>query len=193
MSKLEQFIKDNKDGFDSEKPSPEVWRNIQSHQNDKKVKMLDWWYYAKRVAAVVVIAGVSILLYEQLRSQEKMVAEIKAIQVDSVKTTNAEYEFPTEFKEAAVYYSMEIDEKMEEIETYSSEYPEIKKDIEYDIAELDQAFKDLKKDLNENVANEEILEAMIENYRLKVEILEDLLLELKELENQSDEDDEENI
>ena len=37
----------------------------------------------------------------------------------------------------------------------------------------------MKADLKDNVANQEVIEAIIENYRLRIAILEELLTELK--------------
>jgi hypothetical protein len=59
-----------------------------------------------------------------------------------------------------------------------------------DLEELDEVYLELKEDLKDNVANPEVIEAMILNYRVKLEILEDLLNQLKEKENQDDESDE---
>ena len=44
---------------------------------------------------------------------------------------------------------------------------------------MDQVFAELKTDLEENVDNEEVITAMMENYRLKLQILEEILVELE--------------
>lgn len=48
-----------------------------------------------------------------------------------------------------------------------------------DLEAMDAAFAELKADLNENVDNGEVIEAMMENYRLKLKILEEILVELE--------------
>ena len=48
-----------------------------------------------------------------------------------------------------------------------------------DLEAMDAAFAELKTDLNENVDNEEVVIAMMENYRLKLQILEEILAELE--------------
>lgn len=48
-----------------------------------------------------------------------------------------------------------------------------------DLQAMDEAFAELKGDLNENVDNEEVIMAMMENYRLKLQILEEILSELE--------------
>ena len=58
-----------------------------------------------------------------------------------------------------------------------------------DMEELDEVYNELKEDLKDNASNPEVIEAMILNYRVKLEILEDLLNQLKEKENQDYEND----
>jgi hypothetical protein len=45
---------------------------------------------------------------------------------------------------------------------------------------MDKAFDEIKKDLQDDAANEEVIEAMMNHYRLKLEILERMLDEIKE-------------
>jgi 3-hydroxyacyl-CoA dehydrogenase len=49
------------------------------------------------------------------------------------------------------------------------------------MSELDSMYYDLKSDLKDNMANQEVIEAIIENYRLKITILEDILTEITPL------------
>jgi len=55
--------------------------------------------------------------------------------------------------------------------------------------ELDEVYEELKEDLKDNASNPEVIEAMILNYRVKLEVLEDLLNQLKEKENQDEKDE----
>jgi hypothetical protein len=48
-----------------------------------------------------------------------------------------------------------------------------------DLNAMDDAFADLKSDLEDNVDNEEVIMAMMENYRLKLQILEEILSKLE--------------
>ena len=61
--------------------------------------------------------------------------------------------------------------------------PEIKKELNIDLSQLDSICSDLKKDLKDNVSNQEVVEALIQNYRIKIRLLEDMLTILKENEN----------
>jgi hypothetical protein len=51
----------------------------------------------------------------------------------------------------------------------------VREGIEQDLAGLDSALVQLKRDLKDNISNAEVIEAMIQNYRLKLAILEEVL------------------
>ena len=51
-------------------------------------------------------------------------------------------------------------------------------------------FNELKIDLKDDAANEEVIEAMIQNYRIKLQILEEILTQLKNADEQNTDDHE---
>ena len=48
-----------------------------------------------------------------------------------------------------------------------------------ELGELDGILRELKEDLNDDADNQEVVEAMMQNYMLKLEILEDMLEQIK--------------
>jgi hypothetical protein len=82
--------------------------------------------------------------------------------------------------EADLYYTSQINMKRDELFTLAGNQPEVMQDIDTELNDLDKVFQELKEDLNDNAANEEILEAMIQNYRLKLQILEDMLYMIRQ-------------
>jgi hypothetical protein len=88
--------------------------------------------------------------------------------------TNILQEIP-ELKEAEIYYTNLLNEKISQIEPLISRHPELEETLQQDLSELDSIYLELQKDLRDNIANDEVVEAMIQNYILKIEILEDLL------------------
>lgn len=81
---------------------------------------------------------------------------------------------PTELAEIEGYYEDEINQKVLMVKRQLDD-DRILKDLEL----MDQAFSELKADLQENVDNEEVVMAMMENYQLKLQILEEILQELE--------------
>jgi hypothetical protein len=83
--------------------------------------------------------------------------------------------FSSEAVEATAYYESQIRQKQDQVFRLMKGQPEVKEQITVDMAMLDSAMIEIKKDLKDNVSNREVIEAMIQNYRLKLQILEDVL------------------
>lgn len=79
-----------------------------------------------------------------------------------------------EISEIEGFYASQINQKVSLIKNH-----ETGDRILSDLEKMDEVFAELKSDLKENVDNEEVLMALMENYRLKLQILEDILNELE--------------
>ena len=95
-----------------------------------------------------------------------------------------------EIQETEQYYSQMVAQRYNELRPFLASDPVADEMLTADMEELDEVYEDLKEDLKDDVSNPEVIEAMILNYRVKLEILEDLLNQLKEKENQDYESDE---
>ncbi|MEM6829267.1 MAG: hypothetical protein AAGA66_02020 [Bacteroidota bacterium] len=80
---------------------------------------------------------------------------------------------PNEIAEMEGYYQEEINHKISLVKNQLED-----DQVLADFAHMDQAFAELKADLDENVDNEEVVIALMDNYRLKLKILEEILEEL---------------
>ena len=85
-----------------------------------------------------------------------------------------------ELSEVENYYESEINHKISLVKSQIDD-PEILDDLEA----RDHAFAELKLDLKDNVDNEEVIVAMMENYQLKLQILEEILRELDKEKSES--------
>jgi len=178
--RLEKFISDNRDQFDLFEPDEKLWTGIESGIHQKKPFRIGWKTVLWRAAAVLIIFAASFMLQEYLhqhrdvfseRSETKILREIPGLH------------------EAEVYYTSLLNEKIRQIEPLISEYPELGETIQQDLSELDSIYYELQLDLRDNIANDEVVEAMIQNYILKIQILEDLLEYMGETsKNQEDEE-----
>ena len=113
----------------------------------------------------------------------------KRVEIHASRWTGKPYE-KYDIMETEQYYSRMVSDRYEELQPFLVSDPAAKEMLATDMEELDEVYKELKKDLKDNASNPEVIEAMILNYRVKLEILEDLLYQLKEKENQDYEKDE---
>jgi hypothetical protein len=164
--RLEQFISDNRGQFDLYEPDDRLWAGIESGIRQKKTLRIGWKGLLWRAAVVVLIFGASFLLQEYLHQRRGMISEREQ--------TKILREIP-ELEEADIYYTGLLDEKLRLLEPLISEHPELGVSLNQDLSELDSIYLELHKDLRDNIANDEVVEAMIQNYVLKIQILEDLL------------------
>ena len=159
---LEDFIKANRDEFDFREPSHEVWEKIAT--KDKKTKVILLQSYLVRVAAVVAIAVITsaVIWQTNFLSSENLASN----------TTNPELQ---ELIEAEAFYAHQVNSKLKEIQKCYYTFPELKEDVESDLNELETMYKVLKTDLNENISNKTVIEAMIENNRYRLKLVDDVL------------------
>lgn len=92
----------------------------------------------------------------------------------------AKVQVDSELAEIEMYYKSEIDYKVSLVKNHLND-----ESILDDLAAMDQAFAELKVDLKDNVDNEEVVAAMMENYQLKLRILEEILSELEKENSES--------
>jgi len=177
--RLEDFVKQHREQFDLREPDPSIWLKIDTHsQADSKTVRLErrplrWLRIAAAVA--MIFAGSTAGIY--FLSGDRMEAERSS-------------ELYLEIMETEAYYSRMVSERYDELQPFLVSNPAAREMLTADMEELDQVYKELKEDLKDNASNPEVIEAMILNYRVKLEILEDLLIQLKEKENQDYETDE---
>jgi len=167
--RLEQYISENRDQFDFHDPDERVWNGINKkiHRGYKLPslkKVISW------AAVILITFGASYLLQEFLH-RNNTATDIK-------DKKHQKLEIP-ELQEAEIYYANLVDEKIIEIEPLLAGQPELGNALKNDLAKLDSICTELKGDLKDNIANDEVVEAMIQNYRLKLEILEDFLQQLQ--------------
>lgn len=161
-NRLEKFVKNNRSEFDFREPSPEVWNRIMEESKDRKKIPLR--FYALRVAAVLVLVLLTSVL----------IWEIGTGRIAGIDESAVDPEL-RELIEAEAFYAYKVDARLKEIRKCYLTYPELEYEVETDLIELEEMYKELKTDLKENVANKTVIEAMIENNRFRLQLVDDVL------------------
>jgi transposase len=171
--RLEQFIEDNRDSFDSFNAvqAEKVWGKIAEGRKDAQRRKILLRYFI-RAAGVLLIFSLSYLFHD-------FVYKNKEARISKNKINDIYNQIP-ELKEAEAYYASLVSIKMNEVKPFLSKNPQIRKYVNLDLSELDSIYISLKNDLKDNIDNEQIIEAMIQNYRLRLSILEELEAEIKQ-------------
>jgi hypothetical protein len=161
--RLEEFVRSHQQEFDIHEPDPALWGRIEKLAAPKKVIL--WRYYLSRAAIIVFLIGASLIGQRVWMKNGQHLAKQDA---------EIELNIP-ELQEAEMYYTGMINAKMEEVKPLLLKNPSLQKELNTDLTELDSVYKSLKNDLKDDIANQEVIEAMIQNYRLRISILEDML------------------
>ncbi|MFB6342652.1 hypothetical protein ACE1ET_13065 [Saccharicrinis sp. FJH62] len=181
--RLEKFINDNRDSFEDLETSSKSWEMISANldQNVDRIKSPGVSWIFKRVAAAVIIVLAMYGAYNMV---------IKVAQTE-IATKSDRHVDPAikEYSEAEAYYASQVNTKVAELEHIAKEHPEVIAEVKEEFELLDKDMKTMKGDLNEGIAQKEIIEAMVQNYRLKLKILENILDQLNTNNNENSSDD----
>lgn len=174
MDKIEEHIRKNREALDRYNPPPGVWRRIRKQvimKNSTPLRRL------VSIAAMIAIIVASAILF--LKSGDYL----------SVKWMTGNYSITDQnpqLKETEIYYNNLVFSLYNKVSPLLASNPEISKELFTDISHLDSIYLELRKDLKDNVSNQEVIDALIQNYRIKIELLEEMLVILRENENNSD-------
>jgi hypothetical protein len=172
MDKLEEHIRQNRDDLDRYNPPAGIWRRIRKELRKQKSGMRQWFSIA---AMIVVVLGTALVLFKPEYRWS-----------DSNRNRNNDDELTQlnpQLKETEVYYNNLVNSLYSEAKPLLTNNPEIKKELNNDLSQLDSISSDLKKDLKDNISNQDVVEALIQNYRIKIRILEDMVTIMKENES----------
>ena len=177
--KLEKYIISNREGLDSKAPGDLLWNRIdeQLHSQPKSDRFAWVW----KAAAVVLLGVSTLLMYQKQQLKQQQQATI----VED-KEMNESLALDADFEEAEFYYTAMIEEKKQEIASFEIDDPELRAGFKADLDELDTLYLELKSELFET-SNEKVMEALIENLRLRIEILNrqlDILEKIKNYQNE---------
>jgi hypothetical protein len=178
--RLERFVRDNRDGFDTFLPQDSLWNRIEQQipapgsvgtrrfgrtTGNLKSLLFDW-----RIAAGIFLAfcmGYLFFLNHQYGVTRDLGVAINAPA------------YAKEFNQ----YKLTIDGKRNEIIKLARNNPELSRDFAADLKGLELSYKNLKSDLGNAPNKEALVQAMIQNLQLQVELLNQQLNILQRFSN----------
>jgi hypothetical protein len=172
MDKLEDYIRKNREALDRYNPPLGLWKRILKGSNKEKPSLAKWISIA---AMIAVIMASSIILF---RSGHDVSVKSIESNIETGQTL-----INSQLMETEAYYNSLANSIYREASPLLIRNPEIGEELSNDILQLDSICSDIKNDLKDNVANQDVIEALIQNYRIKIRLLEDMLTLLKENED----------
>jgi len=172
--KIGKFIQENRAAFDDLEPSPDLWKKIGKGIETKTSRTVPWnnhWLW--KAAVLVFVFASAWFLHDFI---DRRPDRNKTMVTSESKSGSAAL---NELADGEAYYTAQINNKQAELEKYTREHPEIMDDLKREFRELDHDNLQLKEDLVESNANEKVIEAIMQSYRMKLQILEQVLSEMK--------------
>lgn len=150
--KLEDLIKNNKELFEDELPKG-LWQNISKEVKPKKYL----WFSSKNIfryaAGLLICVGFGYYLGQKNMNQNTYYTADKA-----ANTT-------------LVSFSKTIEQKREKLDFLKGKDPELYASFMEDLSQLEESFKYLKLELDNNPNQDQVLDAMKENLKLQIDLL----------------------
>ena len=178
-NRLEDFIHDNREEFDSEEPRPQLWKNMRSElenagrQNDK-VFHLSFLRWTAAAAIVIMIIG----MFYYMNRQQPVISYASGSQVQYDKELD---QINPNYAKQVYHVSQLIEIKQNELKQIEKEHPELYSQFVQDIHKLDSSYQALRAELPANPDPEMLLEAMLQNLRLQADLLNQQLTIIKQI------------
>lgn len=161
MDELEKHIRNNREAMDIHDPDPSVWNRIET-QLPRSHRTLIPQMWKAAAAVLIAVAGLTALL---------RITGITGPRENSAQSI---------VRETEQYYNSLLASLYSEAEPMLTSNPVIRTELEAGMSELDTISMSIREDLKDNVATGEVIEALIRNYRLRIELLEDMLSVMNE-------------
>ena len=160
MDQLEKYVRNHRAEFDSSSPDPGLWNTIEDRLPRKEAKRFSIWKLTSVAAAglVLVLSGVIVGM---------------SMNDTDLKST-AEY---MEFREAEQYYNMQLQQRVSALSEYTYD-----KTIDDDLNDLQEVYNELTTELEDGMEpnKNDIIQALIQNYQTRVDLLERVLERLED-------------
>jgi len=178
MSKsLERFIRDNREKFDADQPSPASWEKIEQSLNTTKQRSAlyrmnrkKWRLIAAAILAIVLTSSLYIFLSPG--HEEMPVVQNQTGNTPENNTGDPVIEaIDPDYAARVAKFSGLIEKKQHELEAIRTDQPDLYRKFSRDIQRLDSTYHALKYELPVNPNKEELLQAMIYNLQLQIDLL----------------------
>lgn len=181
-NKLEDFVRRNRDAFDSENPSSHIWEVI-NQTPEKKGKKILYFFTLTQAAAILLLLlnGMVIYFLLQYRTMDK---PVPAPGTSSQTVAGQEIKVS---EDMLSQFSKVVEKKQEKLKEVANTHPVLYKKFTAALSQLNTVYKELENELEHNPNKEQLLEVMIQNLSLQQELLNQQLTIYQKIKNNKNE------
>ena len=177
--KLKSFVSQQRESFDDASPKDFIWDEI-----DKNISKSERANSTRTNLFKMVGVAASVLFIFTIGYQLRM---SRTVEPETVQKMEAITALSNEVSELKTYYEPQVENKLVTLQRFSEKYPDILEDVIADLKELDEDFKSLESEYEQPVSKHQVIEAMVENYQLKLHMLEEIIEMTHELNQEENE------
>ena len=183
--KFKDFIDEHHEEFDQLEPSVEVWKGIKK-ETQKEKKLFDSRVFLRIAASLFLLLGSAWIVLQIANKPTDQFVEEDPVK-EEVKNNFAFIGLSDELVEVERYYLSEVSLKENELSNHNVD-AELLEELDF----LKEEFELLREEMEQSADPMKVVEAMINNYQLQLDILEDILNQIerereKKLQNGKDE------
>ncbi len=195
-NRLEDFVNSNRDAFDNEAPTDQVWNSIQGRLNPglatqpaAKVVRLGWIKWAAAAAVILVTGTILFIRNEGKKPAETASIAQTPVQPPAISSNDSALlnEINPAYAKEVYHFTQLIELKQSELKQIEKDNPVLYKQFLGDINKLDSSYNSLKQQLPANPNREQLLEAMISNLQLQMDLLNQQLQIIQQIRKSSKE------
>ncbi|MGY3215420.1 hypothetical protein [Mucilaginibacter sp. HD30] len=158
-SRLDDFIKNNREQFDDLEPADELWQHIErglprpAYTERFKKKTFSFGFVLRVAATVILIMAIGFTGYLKLSSR----VDLAAINPD--------------YAQQQAHYASLVETKRSALKAVTKADPQLYKEFDTEFARMDSVYKRLRNELSVSPDREKVLRAMIQNLQIQTQVL----------------------
>ena len=163
--KIEQYIKNNRNYFDDDLPNEDHFEKFQTKLKRNTINNYSFFNVIKIASVAVAAMLITVFIYEFIIINKAPTKEISQ-----------------EIREVKMFYTSQANQKIIEINKFDIQDTELEKDLfQKEFKEIDSLCTILENELKTHPDDERIINAVINHYQLKAEVLNQILTNLQNL------------
>lgn len=171
MKDLEKIIQENRSVFESFEPDEGHFERFEQKlaRFNKKQQSFSFGFLLKAAAIAILVFISGLWVYDRINP--------------SIENRNgiALHQVSPEYNEVETYYATLASQKMNEISSLEYIDSTQKTMLLEELKQMDIVYENLKRDLKNNPTDERVINAMIQHYQMKVEIMNQILNQLHQV------------
>jgi len=174
MKELEEYIKKQRLLLDSDHPREGHEKRFMQKLSRQPARRISFRHAIQIAASLAIIVSCGIFVIKVNKSGDKVTRT----------------EIPVNVLEADIYYTSEVNARYNQIKEFDFESAEEKAVLLNELTEMDNFHQQLMSDLEANPDDERVINALIHHYQLKLEIMDQIIMQLTQIKSETSENHE---